>query len=98
MTDNTIENDLCQCCTLAEIAALPPGAPVTTSALVRAFRLKDERGLKNMVERGELPRPAWMTGRHFWTAGSLVKHWQKLQDEAQTEADEKRRTMQQHSA
>lgn len=84
----------------ADIAALPPGAIVTTAALQRAFGLTDPdaRSIKNMVDRGELPPPAKMRGGNVWTAGALVRHWEKLMERAAKDADEKQRTLKQHTA
>lgn len=81
-----------------EIAALVPGALVTTAGLRRAFNLADERAVKAMIERGELPAPAQLRTGHVWTAGALVRHWEHMLDAAAKDAGGAKRMLQQHSA
>ncbi len=96
--DDPASADVCTANSIAEIMALPPAALVTTSALMRAFRVADDRVIKRMVDGGELPPPFRMRGGHMWLVKTLAKHFEKLDQAAQDEAAAKRRTMKQHMA
>src|SRR5205809_657010 len=70
---------------VAELGALPPGAILTRMALARIFK-REPISISRAVERGELPRPAYLLGNERWTAGAIIRHFEKRMVEAAEDA------------
>ena len=74
----------------AIIGALPSGAVINEQALANIFG-KCTASIKAAVERSELPLPIRLMGKPTWTAGSIVRHFEKQLDAAEKEAERLRR-------
>jgi hypothetical protein len=60
----------------SSLGALPPGALVTEEGLAKLLG-KCRASIKHAVRRGELPRPVRLMGKNTWTAGAIVRHFER---------------------
>jgi len=71
---------------IAELGELGPGALVTEEGLACLFD-RHPASIKRAVRRRELPPPCRLLGGNIWTAGVLVRHFEKRLEEAAKEAE-----------
>jgi hypothetical protein len=72
---------------VAELGSLGPGAVLTEEGLARLFS-RHRASVKRAVGRGELPPPCRLFGGNVWTAGALVSHFERRQEDAARESAE----------
>lgn len=72
------------------LADLPPHAVLAVPDLMRLFG-RGEKSIWRAVERGELPQPVEVLGKHRWTVRMLVLHIEQRMVEAQATAEQQRK-------
>ena len=82
---------------IPDLGALPAGAIVTEAGLAQIFH-RCRESIKRSVSRGELPAPARMFGSSCWTAGAIIKHFEKRLDQAARDAGAADKVLRKHSA
>ena len=84
---------------IAELGELKPGAIIFERGLARLFE-RHPQSIKRAVQRGELPQPARLFGKPYWTVGVLTRHaedqLQQAAEEASKEAERIRRIADEH--
>jgi len=70
----------------AIVGALPPGSIISEQGLAKMLA-KHPASIKAAVDRGELPPPIRFMGKPTWTAGAVVKHFEKRLEAAEKEAE-----------
>jgi len=78
-----------------ELAELPPGSLLDEKALATVLRI-NERTIRRMVERSELPPPVTFGNRRLWLVKKVVEHFSSRADEASAEMAARRKTMERH--
>ena len=71
---------------IAELGQLGSGAVISEEGMSRLFG-RHPTSVKRAIERGEIPHPFRLFGRNTWTAGALVRHFDRLLEDAAREAE-----------
>jgi predicted DNA-binding transcriptional regulator AlpA len=66
---------------ITELAELPRSATLNAEALARILG-RHKKTVSRSVRRGDLPQPFSMGGRHTWTVGAILDHFEAKQAEA----------------
>jgi len=75
---------------LAALAELDPATPLDAAALGKLLG-RNPRTVQRAADRGELPAPFRLLGRHVWTAEAILKHLAKRQGDALAVASRRER-------
>ena len=85
MVDRGIEEPTAHSGIIAALGELGDGALVTEKGLAGIVGCKPV-SIRRAVQRGELPAPIKMFGKHTWTVGAIVRHVETRLEEAAREA------------
>ena len=87
MNENSVEQNEVGPDIIAELGDLGSGAVIYEEGLARLFD-RHRTSVKRAIERGELPPPTRLFNQNAWTAGVLVKHFERRQADAAEKSEQ----------